>query len=99
MKFNNLSIGDIINFSCFAISIIIVVVGFILPPTGVIDSSVLIAVGELGFFSTVSKIPDFVKALKGGAEIEIKKGENTIHLTGAEAGEKAAENTDENTNN
>lgn len=85
MKFNNLSIGDIINFSCFAISIIIVVVGFILPPTGVIDSSVLIAVGELGFFSTVSKIPDFVKALKGGAEIEIKKGENTIHLTGAEA--------------
>lgn len=85
MKFNNLSIGDIINFSCFAISIIIVVVGFILPPTGVIDASVLIAVGELGFFSTVSKIPDFVKALKGGAEIEIKKGENTIHLTGAEA--------------
>lgn len=85
MKFNNLSIGDIINFSCFVISVTIVIVGFILPPTGVIDPSVLIAVGELGFFSTISKIPDFVKALKGGAEIEIKKGENTIHLTGAEA--------------
>lgn len=91
MKFNNLSIGDIINFSCFVISVIIVVVGFILPPTGVIDPSVLIAVGELGFFSTISKIPDFVKALKGGAEIEIKKGENTIHLTGAEAEAAEAE--------
>ena len=90
MKFDKLSIGDIINFSCFTISVIIVIVGFIIPPTGVIDSSVLIAVGELGFFSTVSKIPDFIKALKVGAEIEIKKGESTIHLTGAEA--------DENTN-
>lgn len=87
MKSNKLSIGDIINFSCFVISVIIVIVGFIIPPTGVIDSSVLIAVGELGFFSTVSKIPDFIKALKGGAEIEIKKGESTIHLTGAEAAE------------
>lgn len=94
-RIKNATVGDVINFSCFTISVIIVIVGFILPPTGVIDSSVLIAVGELGFFSTVSKIPDFIKALKGGAEIEIKKGENTIHLTGAEA----SENTDENTNN
>ena len=94
-RIKNATVGDIINFSCFTISVIIVIVGFILPPTGVIDSSVLIAVGELGFFSTVSKIPDFIKVLKGGAAIEIKKGENTIHLTGAEANK----NTDENTNN
>lgn len=80
----NVTVGDIINFSCFIISVIIVIVGFILPPTGVIDSSVLIAVGELGFFSTVSKIPDFIKALHGGAELEIKKGESTIHLTGSD---------------
>lgn len=78
----NASIGDIINFCCFVISIILAVVGFILPPTGVIDSSVLLVIGELGFFSTVTKIPDFIKALKGGATIEIDKGDTHIKLEG-----------------
>lgn len=81
-RIKNASIGDIINFCCFVISIILAVVGFILPPTGVIDSSVLLVIGELGFFSTVTKIPDFIKALKGGATIEIDKGDTHIKLEG-----------------
>lgn len=86
-RIKNATVGDIINFCCFLISIILAVVGFILPPTGVIDSSVLLVIGELGFFSTVTKIPDFIKALKGGASIEIEKGDTHIKLEG-EDGDK-----------
>lgn len=81
-RIKNATVGDIINFCCFLISIILAVVGFILPPTGVIDSSVLLVIGELGFFSTVTKIPDFIKALKGGASLEITKGDSHIKLEG-----------------
>lgn len=81
-RIKNATFGDIINFCCFLISIILAVVGFILPPTGIIDSSVLLVIGELGFFSTVTKIPDFVKALKNGASIEIEKGDTHIKLEG-----------------
>lgn len=86
-RIKNATVGDIINFCCFLISIILAVVGFILPPIGVIDSSVLLVIGELGFFSTVTKIPDFVKALKNGASIEIEKGDTHIKLEG-EDGDK-----------
>lgn len=86
-RIKNATVGDIINFCCFLISIILAVVGFILPPTGVIDSSVLLVIGELGFFSTVTKIPDFIKALKGGASLEITKGDSHIKLEG-EDGDK-----------
>lgn len=86
-RIKNATVGDIINFVCFLISIILAVVGFVLPPTGAIDSSVLMVIGELGFFSTVTKIPDFIKALKGGASLEITKGDSHIKLEG-EDGDK-----------
>ena len=86
-RIKNATVGDIINFVCFLISIILAVVGFILPPTGVVDSSILMVIGELGFFSTVTKIPDFIKALKGGASLEITKGDSHIKLEG-EDGDK-----------
>ena len=86
-RIKNATVGDIINFVCFLISIILAVVGFILPPTGAIDSSVLLVIGELGFFSTITKIPDFIKALKGGASLEITKGDSHIKLEG-EDGDK-----------
>ena len=84
MKPKIVTIGDLINFCCFAISIVLVVVGFCIPPTGQIDNSVLIAVGELGFFSTVTRIPDLIKALKNGATIEISTGDKSITIEGAE---------------
>lgn len=79
------SVGEIINFVCFVISVTLVVVGFIVPPTGEIDNSVLIGVGELGFFSTINKIPDFIKALKNGASVEIEKGDTHIKIEGEES--------------
>lgn len=88
MKIFGVSVGEFINFCCFTTSLCLVIVGFILPPTGVIDSSVLMAVGELGIFSTISKIPDFIKALKNGASMTVTKGETTIEIEGPEENKK-----------
>lgn len=82
------TIGEWINFVCFIVSITLAVVGFIIPPTGEIDNSVLICIGELGFFSTISKIPDFVKTLKGGASVEIERGDTHITIEGAQKKEQ-----------
>ena len=83
-RIKNATVGDIINFCCFLISIILAVVGFILPPTGVIDNSVLITVGELGFFSTLSRIPELIRALKNGASVDVSFGDKNIHIEGAD---------------
>ena len=78
------TIGEWINFVCFVVSVVLAVVGFVLPPTGEIDNTVLICIGELGFFSTLTKIPDFIKALKNGASIEIGRGDTHIKIEGEE---------------
>lgn len=78
------TIGEWINFVCFVVSTSLAIAGFIVPPTGEVDNSVLIVIGELGFFSTINKIPDFIKALKGGASIEIEKGDAHIKIEGEE---------------
>ena len=78
------TIGEWINFVCFLVSIILAIVGFVLPPTGEIDNSVLVCIGELGFFSTLTKIPDFIRALKNGASIEIGRGDTHIKIEGEE---------------
>ena len=79
------SIGEWINFICFIVSITLATVGFMLPPTGEIDNSVLICIGELGFFSTITKIPDFIKSLKNGASLEIDKGDTHIKIEGEDS--------------
>ena len=84
-----ISIGDLINFVCFVISIALAVIGFILPPTGEIDNSVLICIGELGFFSTVSRIPELIRSLKNGASVDLSFGDKQIHIEGADEDETA----------
>lgn len=72
--------GGLITFVCFVISIIMIIVSFILPPTGVIDSSVLSAVGELGIFSTLLRIPDLIEKIKDGKSVELRKGDASIKV-------------------
>lgn len=58
-------------------SIILVIGGFFCPPIGVIDGSVLTAVGLLLMFATVSKIPE---AIKAGRTLKVTKGDFTAEL-------------------
>lgn len=76
-KLKHATAGDIIYFTCFVVSIILLVVAFLTPPPFQIDSSVLKAVGLMGIFSTVSKIGDWIKL---GVDVKLKKGEFEIEV-------------------
>lgn len=63
---------------CLIVSIGMMVAGFCVPPTGIIDGSVLTAVGVLFGFATLAQIPiiievaGYVKMTKGDMTIEAK---------------------------
>lgn len=62
-------------------AIALVVAGFIVPPTGVIDGSVLTAIGELmggaALLEFVIKLPEYIAA---GAKAKIEHGSTTITI-------------------
>ena len=60
------------------VSILLIVGGFFVPPIGVIDGSVLSAVGLLLMFATIDKIPE---AIKAGRNIKVQKGDASIEVT------------------
>ena len=60
------------------ISIALIVGGFIVPPTGEIDGSVLTAVGLLLMFAVVEKIPE---AIAAGKSVTISKGDASLEVT------------------
>lgn len=61
----------------FALSVLLIVSGFLIPPTGVIEGSVLTAIGELLMFSVVARIPE---AIKAGKSVKIQKGDSSIEI-------------------
>ena len=61
-----------------AVSILLIIVGFVVPPTGVIDGSVLTAVGLLLMFAVIEKIPE---AIKAGRNIKVQKGDTSLEVT------------------
>ena len=63
---------------CLIISVCLLVGSFLLPPMGVIDNSVLAAVGWLFGFTALGVLPD---ALKKGLGAKIRKGDTEIELT------------------
>lgn len=56
---------------------LLILVSFLLPPLGVIDNSVLIAVGELGGFSLLGMLPSFIKHAKS---VKIEKGDTSVEI-------------------
>ena len=63
---------------CFLISAVLVITGFFMPPAGVIDGSVLTAVGEMLLFPTL--VYGF-RAVELGLEIKFQKGDTTISVS------------------
>lgn len=62
---------------CLLISISLFVAGFIVPPMGVIDGSVLKAVGMLLGFGALAQTPILIKEF---ASAKITKGDMTIEV-------------------
>ena len=63
------------------VSIALIVGGFLVPPMGIIDGSVLKAVGLLLMFAVVEKIPEVIKA---GRSVKIQKGDFSAEIEAEE---------------
>ena len=63
------------------LSILLIVGGFLCPPMGVIDGSMLTAVGELFAFTTLAQVPALVEATRHGRTIKLQKGDFTAEVT------------------
>ena len=68
---------QLVKLVCFIISIGLIVAGFLLPPMGVIDGSVLTAIGELLLFPVI--IYGF-RAIELGLEVKIQKGDTSVEI-------------------
>ena len=68
----------------FAISLLLIVGGFLLPPMGIIDGSVLTAVGELLMFGVLAQVPALISAAKNGKSVKISKGDFSAEVTSAD---------------
>ena len=63
------------------ISIALIVGGFLLPPTGIIDGSVLTAVGELLMFGLIAQIPRILDAVRNGKSFKFQKGDSSVEIS------------------
>ena len=63
-----------------ATSLVLVVAGFMVPPLGVIDGSVLTAVGLLLMFATLAQIPVILEAARNGKSIKLTRGDSSIEV-------------------
>ena len=62
------------------ISVSLIVGGFLIPPTGIIDGSILSAVGELLAFAVVAQIPEIVRMARNGKSIKLQKGDFSAEI-------------------
>lgn len=74
---------------CFFVSVGLIIGGFFVPPMGVIDGSVLTAVGELLLFPTL--LYGF-RAVELGMRVKFQKGEASISID--KGGEEGGANTE-----
>ena len=63
------------------LSILLLVGGFLSPPLGIIDSSVLSAVGLLFAFVTLSQLPQMLAAIAQVRTFRLTKGDLTAEVT------------------
>lgn len=63
---------------CFFVSVGLIVGGFFVPPMGIIDGSVLTAVGELLLFPTLLY---GYRAIELGLRVKFQKGETSIEIS------------------
>ena len=68
-------------YTTFVVSLALVIAGFVVPPMGVIDGSVLTAVGLLLMFAVIAKLPE---AIKAGRSLKVTKGDFTAEVSSPE---------------
>lgn len=66
---------------CLSFSILFGAAGFIVPPTGVIDGSVLMLIGVLFLFATLGTV---IVSVEKGSDVSIKKGDMEVNINNVE---------------
>ena len=63
------------------VSIVLMIASFLVPPTGVIDGSVLMGIGEIGAMAAVlSFLGNLPEYLRAGAKAKISKGDLNLEF-------------------
>ncbi len=57
------------------VSLALIISGFFVPSVGIIDGSVLTAVGLLLMFGVIAQILDILNAVRAGKSIKLQKGD------------------------
>ena len=63
------------------VSIALIVGGFFVPPLGIIDGSVLTAVGELLMFGVLAQVPKILNAVRNGKSFKFQKGDSSVEIS------------------
>ena len=74
-------LGDMVFWVCLMVTLVLMLLGFYLPPMGEISPSVLQAVGWLFGFATLAKLCDTVNvAVKAGYDAKVQHGDTKIEI-------------------
>lgn len=68
-------------YTTLIISIMLIVGGFFVPPLGIIDGSVLTAVGLLLMFAVLAQVPGILQAVRDGERIKLNKGDFSAEVS------------------
>ena len=78
--------------ACFVLSVALIIGGFFVPPMGIIDGSVLTAIGELIVFPALAF---GMRAVELGYELKISHGQTSMAISKDDNDEKEEEVKDE----
>ena len=74
-------LGDMVFWVCLVVTLVLMLLGFYLPPRGEISPSVLEAVGWLFGFAALAKLCDTVNtAVKAGYDAKVQHGDTKIEI-------------------
>lgn len=79
------NISKLAFWTTLGMSVILIVVSFLLPPTGIIDASVVKATGELFMFCALGVVID---GIHRGTDIIMKKGDTSVQINNNEKEEE-----------
>ena len=74
-------LGDVVFWVCLMVTLVLMLLGFYLPPMGEISPSVLQAVGWLFGFAALAKLCDTGNmAVKAGYDAKVEHGDTKIEI-------------------
>ncbi len=85
MKKKSCRLYTVVFIVSFITALCLIVAGFFVPPTGVIDGSVLTAVGEILIFPALAF---GMRAVELGYDLKLEKGEMSMEISNKEVEEK-----------